>query len=95
MLRPDAQGRIAPERVHQLLRSIPLAPSAGDQVTIAVATAVAPAGYQARFIGRSARQRAQLQHVADLEQQLDQAQEALHRACERLRALTPGSAPPR
>lgn len=82
VLRPDAQGRIAPERVHQLLRSIPLDPSAGDQVTIAVATAVAPAGYQARFIGRSARERARLQHVADLEQQLDQAQGALHRARE-------------
>ncbi|MFJ2901943.1 SbcC/MukB-like Walker B domain-containing protein [Streptomyces sp. NPDC087212] len=82
VLRPDAQGRIAPERVHQLLRSIPLDPSAGDQVTITVATAVAPAGYQARFIGRSARERARLQHVADLEQQLDQAQEALYRARE-------------
>ncbi|XHM65376.1 SbcC/MukB-like Walker B domain-containing protein [Streptomyces nigra] len=82
VLRPDVQGRIAPERVRQLLRSIPLDPSAGDQVTIAVATAVAPAGYQARFIGRSARERARLQHVASLEQQLDQAQRALHRARE-------------
>jgi hypothetical protein len=80
VLRPDAQGLIAPERVHQLLRSIPLDPSAGDQVTIAVATAAAPAGYQARFIGRSARERARLQHVAGLEQQLDQAQGTLHRA---------------
>ncbi|MEU9247328.1 SbcC/MukB-like Walker B domain-containing protein [Streptomyces sp. NPDC048385] len=82
VLRPDAQGRIAPERVHQLLRSIPLDPSAGDQVTIAVATSVAPADYQARFIGRSARERARLQHVAGLEQQLDQAQGALLRAHE-------------
>ncbi|MFD5482174.1 SbcC/MukB-like Walker B domain-containing protein [Streptomyces hawaiiensis] len=82
VLRPDAQGRIAPERVHQLLRSIPLDPSAGDQVTIAVATAVAPAGYQARFIGRSARERARFQHVVGLEQQLDQAQGTLHRARE-------------
>ncbi|MCZ0991823.1 hypothetical protein O1M54_51070 [Streptomyces diastatochromogenes] len=82
VLRPDVQGRIAPEQVHQLLRSIPLDPSAGDQFTIAVATAVAPAGYQARFIGRSARERARLQHVASLEQQLDQAKGALHRARE-------------
>lgn len=82
VLRPDAQGRIGPERVHQLLRSIPLDPSGGDQVTIAVATAAAPAGYQARFIGRSARERARLQHVAGLEQQLGQAQGTLHRAHE-------------
>ncbi|WP_216588297.1 SbcC/MukB-like Walker B domain-containing protein [Streptomyces brasiliscabiei] len=82
VLRPDPQGRIAPERVHQLLRSIPLDPSVGDQFTFAVATAVAPAGYQARFIGRSARERARLEHVAGLEQQLDQAQGTLHRARE-------------
>ena len=60
MLPPESSATIGP-------RNIP-------GCSTSAATAAAPAGYQARFIGRSARERARLQHVAGLEQQLDQAQ---------------------
>ncbi|MEU1377405.1 SbcC/MukB-like Walker B domain-containing protein [Streptomyces triculaminicus] len=85
VLQPDTLGQVAPEQVTRLLRSIPLDRAQDDRVTIAVATAVAPPGYRAQFIGRSARERARLQHVADLERQLDQAQGLWREAHEEVR----------
>ncbi|MFI0941351.1 SbcC/MukB-like Walker B domain-containing protein [Streptomyces sp. NPDC021020] len=73
-LRPDTRGQVPAEVIEQLLCSVAVDPSVSDQITFAVATAVAPAGYRARFIGQSARERARLQQVADLERQLDDAQ---------------------
>ncbi|MFF5985924.1 SbcC/MukB-like Walker B domain-containing protein [Prauserella flavalba] len=82
MLRVEQDPGIDVTRITQLLRAIPVDATGSDlalgQLTTGVLTAAAPDGYEAAFIGRTARERARLQRVATLEQELQAAQDQLH-----------------
>lgn len=82
MLQVEQDPGIDARRITQLLRAIPVDAPGSDlalgQLTTGVLTAAAPDGYEAAFIGRTARERARLQRVATLEQELLAAQDQLH-----------------
>ncbi|MFD1364406.1 SbcC/MukB-like Walker B domain-containing protein [Actinoplanes sichuanensis] len=66
------------ERVLAVLKAIAVDADPGDlsngHLQVGVLTAVAPLGYEATYIGRTARERARLALVAQLQQQFDDAQ---------------------
>lgn len=78
LLRVERDPAIDPAHVSRLLRAIPVDTPGSDlangRLTTGVLTAAAPDGYQASFIGRTARERARLQRVEALERELEAAQ---------------------
>lgn len=81
LLRVEQDPDIGAERVAGILRAIPV-DTPGSSIgagllSTGVLTASAPPNYRARFIGRTARERARLDRVRDLERTLDEAQSEL------------------
>lgn len=81
LLRADPDAGIPAERIEQVLRAVPVDPSVSDvakgRLAVGVLTASAPVGYQATFIGRSARERARERRLAELREQRADAEERL------------------
>ncbi|MEV0668115.1 SbcC/MukB-like Walker B domain-containing protein [Actinomadura luteofluorescens] len=83
-LQPDAQDGGSAEAIHRLLRSIPVDSPAPGALRNGVLTAACPEGYQAAYIGRTARERARRQRLTDLEQRLAEREQELRQADQEL-----------